>query len=144
MERVDTLKIAERAFAEIAARFPHLHMVKNEGVPVELDITVPIQPGLKHRVSIYLANNDELNFVVCHFWLDWFSCTNPEKVEAYIEAVSGFLSGNYRILEHYRGKKCVRAELQAPSTTGWKTISTSSTIGLTIPWKKTFNEVRNA
>lgn len=144
MERPDTLRIAEQAFEEIAARFPHLHMVRDEEAGVELIITLPVQPGLRQRVSLYLANNDELNMVVDHFWLEWFPCTDPTKVEAYIEAVSGYLSGRYRILEHYRGKKCVKAELQAPSVTGWETISTSSTIRLPIPWKKTFKEVRNA
>jgi len=144
MERPDTLRIAEQAFEEIAARFPHLHMVRDEEAEVELIIRLPVQPGLRQQVSLYLANNDELNMVVDHFWLEWFPCTDPTKVKAYIEAVSGYLSGRYRILEHYRGKKCVKAELQAPSATGWETISTSSTIRLPIPWKKTFKEVRNA
>lgn len=142
MERPDTIKIAEQSFQEIALRFPHLHLVRDEGAPVELMIRLPEQPGLRHKCSLYLANNDELNFVVGHFWLDWFPCTNPAKVEAYIEAVSGYLSGRYRILEHYRGKKCVKAELQAPSAEGWKTICTSTTIWLPIR-KKTFKEVRN-
>jgi len=144
MERPDTLRIAEQAFEEIAARFPHLHTVRDEEAEVELIIRLPVQPGLRQQVSLYLANNDELNMVVDHFWLEWFPCTDPTKVEAYIEAVSGYLSGRYRILEHYRGKKCVKAELQAPSATGWETISTSSTIRIPIPWKKTFKEVRNA
>ena len=143
MERPDNLRIAEQAFAEIAARFPHLHMVRDEEAEVELMIRLPVQPGLRQQVGLYLANNDELNMVVGHFWLEWFPCTNPTKVEAYIEAVSGYLSGRYRILEHYRGKKCVKAELQAPSATGWETISISSSIRLPIPWKKTFKEVRN-
>ena len=144
MERPDTLRIAEQAFEEIAARFPRLHMVRDEEAEVELIIRLPVQPGIRQQVSLYLANNDELNMVVDHFWLEWFPCTDPTKVEAYIEAVSGYLSGRYRILEHYRGKKCVKAELQAPNATGWETISTSSTIRIPIPWKKTFKEVRNA
>src|SRR6266571_9323224 len=144
MERPDILRIAKQAFEEIAARFPHLHTVRDEEAEVELIIRLPVQPGLRQQVSLYLANNDELNMVVDHFWLEWFPCTDPTKVEAYIEAVSGYLSGRYRILEHYRGKKCVKAELQAPSATGWETISTSSTIRIPIPWKKTFKEVRNA
>ena len=144
MKRPDTLRIVQQAFEELAARFPHLHMVREEEAEVELMIRLSVQPGLKQQVSLYLANNDELNMVVDHFWLDWFPCTNPAKVEAYIEAVSGYLSGRYRILEHYRGKKCVKAELQEPSSTGWKTISRSSTTWLPIPWKKTVKEVRNA
>src|SRR5215217_4572338 len=112
MERPDTFRIAEQAFEKIAARFPHLHMVRGEEPEIELLIIFPVQPGLRQEVSLYLANNDELNMVVDHFWLEWFPCTDPRKVEAYIEAVSGYLSGRYRILEHYRGKKCVTTELQ--------------------------------
>jgi hypothetical protein len=143
MEKRDAVRIAEQAFEEIAARFPHLHMVREQEAEVELMIRLPVQPGLRHQVSLYLANNDELNMVMGHFWLELFPCTDPTKVASYIEAVSGYLSGRYRIIEHYRGTKCVKSELQAPNATGWETIARSSTIRLPIPWKKTFKEVRN-
>lgn len=144
MEKADPFSIAEQAFEAIATRFSHLHMVRNEGVPVELSFTLQVQPGLKQEVHLYLANNDELNFVVGDCWFEWFPCTDPAKVEAYLEAVSGYLSGRYRVLEHYRGKKCVKTELQAPCTTDWKTVASSSLIWPPIPWKKTFKELRNA
>ncbi|MCA6590422.1 MAG: hypothetical protein IM522_14535 [Pseudanabaena sp. M109S1SP1A06QC] len=48
------------------------------------------------------------------------------------------------MLEHYRGNRCVKAELQAPAAADWETIGTTSHLSLPIPWGKTFNEVRNA
>ncbi len=44
---MDTLQIARQAVAEIAARFPTLNMVENPQEPVELSITLPIQPALR-------------------------------------------------------------------------------------------------
>jgi hypothetical protein len=141
---MDTLQIARQAVAEIAVRFPTLNMVENPQDPVELSITLPIQPGLKQQVWLCLQNNDELHFSVGHLWLDWFPCTNPDRVRAYIDSVCGYLSGEYRVLEHYRGNRCVKAELQAPAAADWETIGTTSPLSLPIPWGKTFNEVRNA
>jgi hypothetical protein len=141
---MDPLQIAHQAIADIAARFPTLRMVENPEDPVELSITLPIQPGLKQKVWLCLQNIDELHFSVGNFWLEWFPCTNPDRVREYVEAVCGYLSGEYRVLEHYRGKRCVKAELQAPAAADWKTIGTWSRLSLPIPWEKSFNEVRNA
>ncbi len=138
------MQIARRAVAEIAARFPNLSMVENPKDPVELSITLPIQPGLKQKVWLCLQNNDELHFSVGNFWLEWFPCTDPSRVSAYVDAVCGYLSGEYRVLEHYRGKRCVKAELQCPVAASWRTIGTWSRLWLPIPWGKSFNEVRNA
>jgi hypothetical protein len=142
-ESADTVKIAEQAFDEIARRFPHLYMVKDEGIPVAPSITLPVQPGLRQEVRLYLGDNDELNIIVGYFSGEWFPCTDPAKVEAYISAVCGYLSGAYRVLEHYRGKRCVKAELQEPITNGWGTIYTWTEVWPPIPWNKTFKEVRN-
>lgn len=141
---MDTLHIARQAVAEIAARFPTLSMVEHPEDPVELSITLPIQPGLKQKVWLGLQNNDELHFSVGHFGLEWFPCTNPDRVRAYIAAVSGYLSGEYRVLEHYRGNRCVKAELQVPAAADWETIGITSHLSVPIPWGKSFNEVRNA
>jgi hypothetical protein len=140
----DTETIARRAFADIAAQFPQLRMVEDEGVPVEISITLPAQPGLKQKVWLALQNNDELHFSVGNFWLGWFPCTEPKSVKSYIDSVAGFLSGKYRILEHYRGTKCVKAELQKHDAVGWNTIGTWSILWFPLPWKKEFKEVRNA
>jgi len=141
---IDTEAIARSAFAEIAQRFPNLHFAEDEGTPVEVSITAPAQEGLRHKIWLALQNNDELHFSVEHFWLEWFPCTDPQRVKEYISSVVGFLSGDYRIIEHYRGTRCVKAQLQRPTNGGWSTIGTWSRLNLPIPWATTCREVRNA
>jgi hypothetical protein len=118
--------IARQAFADISARFPHLEITENLDHPVEISLTLPQQPGMKHQVWLALQNEDELHFSVGHFWLEWFPCTRPERVEQFVESVCGFLSGQYRVIEHNRGQSCFKAELQKPSSQGWETIGTWS------------------
>jgi len=139
------LKIAEEAFQRISERFPSLVMKRTPSVPVELSVDIPAQPGLKYAVNLNLQNRDELHFSVGNFWLEWFPCTELSKVEAYIDAVSGFLAGRYRVLEYYRGNKCVKAELQAPSPGGgWETKGTSVHLRFPFPLRKQLKELINA
>src|SRR5258708_39119242 len=99
----DTEAIARYVFAEIAKRFPSLQMIENHEDPVEISITMPVQPGLSHNIWLCLQNYDELGFKVGrHFYIEFFPCTKPDRVEKYLDAVTGFLSGKYRILEHHR------------------------------------------
>lgn len=141
---MDTLRIARDAVAEIQSRFPSLRIIEDQGVPVDLSFHMPVQPGLKQRVWLALQNRDELSFGVGAFQLEWFPCTDPEKVKGFIEAVAGYVSGHYRVLEHRLGSKCVKAQLQAPDGTAWKTLGTWSTFGLYLPARKTTSELRNA
>lgn len=139
------LKIAETVFERTRKQLPSLEMKNNLSDPVELSIDIPVQPGLKYAVNLNLQNRDELHFSVEKFWLEWFPCTDHSTVEAYIDAVLGFLSGRYRILEHYRGKKCTKAELQMPLESGdWKTIGTTHHWVLSLSWQRSAKEVRNA
>ena len=58
--------------------------------------------------------------------------------------VAGYISGKYRIYEHYRGKRCVKSELQMPENGTWETIGTgNSSPGFPVPWRKTYNELCN-
>jgi hypothetical protein len=102
-----------------------------EHVDVAMDI--PAQPGLLFRVGLNLQNLDELHLNASALWVEWFPCTKPERVEQYFEAVSGLLSGRFRILEYWRGKRPVKAKLQAPRNGRWKTIARWSVL-LSIPW----------
>jgi hypothetical protein len=140
----ESLQIARGAVAEIAERFPALQMVEDEDAPVEMGVTLPVQPGLRQKVLLCLQNGDSLHFSVGNFRLDWFPCTDPKRVSEYVEAVSGYLAGQHRILEHYRGNRCVKAELQAQESGAWRTIGTWSRLWPPMPWHKTFKEVRNA
>lgn len=141
---MDTLRIAKGAIAEIQRRFPSLRIVEDQGVPVELSFSVPVQAGVKHKVWLGLQSNDELSFGVGSFQVEWFPCTDPARVKEFVEAVAGYLSGNYRILEYRRGAKCVKAQLQAPEGTTWKTLGTWSNLWALIPGRKTTSELRNA
>lgn len=107
---------------------------------VELALDIPAQPGLSFKVHLNLQNLDELHLSASALWVEWFPCTNPKKVQEYFEAVSGLLSGEFRILEHRRGKRAVKAKLQAPRNGGWKTIATWSVL-LSIPWPPKRHEV---
>jgi|SRR4051812_28187714 hypothetical protein len=143
MSAADTEAIARTVFAEIARRFPFLQMVENHEDPVEISIMMPVQPGLSQRVWLCLQNHDELHFSAGHFWYEWFPCTKSDRVEKYLDAVTGFLSGEYRILEHYRRGKCCRAKLQKPEGNGWRTIANWATIWIPLSLVKTVKELRN-
>ena len=110
---------------------------------MDLAMNIPPQPGLLFDVSLNLQNLDELHLTASALWVEWFPCTKPDRVEQYFEAVSGLLSGRFRILEHWRGKRPVKAELQTPIGTAWKTVTGSSDL-LSVPWpRKRFKIVQN-
>jgi hypothetical protein len=142
-ETTDAEAIARGVFAEIAERFPALKLVENANEHVEISITIPVQPGLSCDVGLGLQNQDELHLYIGHLWMEWFPCTNRDRVEEYLDAVTGFLSGRYRVLEHYRRTKCYKAQLQKPENGKWRTIATWTTIWMPCSWKKTFREIRN-
>lgn len=119
-------------------------MVENHDAPVEISITMPVQPGLSHKVWLCLQNHDELGFSVGHFYVEWFPCTNAERVESYLDAVTGFLSGQYRILEYHRGKGCYKTKLQKPDGERWRTIANWATIWIPLSFKKMLKELRNS
>lgn len=143
MKGAAELEIAKAAFAEIGARLPWLSMVPEPDAPIELSISLPFQPGLSQQVWLGFQNNDELHFSVGHFWLEWFPCTNSSKVREYVDAVVGYLSGQYRVIEHYSGRRCVKAELQAPAGTQWQTVGTWSNLWALIPGKRDSRVLRN-
>jgi|SRR5579859_3155344 len=143
MATPDTEAIARSVFTEIGKRFPSLKMVENRDAPIEISITMPVQPGLSFEVWLCLQNHDELGFSVGHFYIEFFPCTKPDRVEKYVDAVSGFISGEYRILEHYRGTKCYRAQLQKLEGAHWRTIANWATIWISPSFKKTLKELRN-
>lgn len=135
--------IPPKAFADIAARFPHLTTREDVTRQGEVNLAFPVQPGLRHEVLLCL-DRDELHSGVENFHLEWFPCNSPAITNAFVDAVVGFISGDYRILEHYRGSKCVKAELQKPLNDSWITIGTSRpTLSLSIPWRTTRKELRN-
>lgn len=135
--------VARRVFGELAARFPSLTMEEQPDDPVEISIVIPEQEGCTYRVWLALQNGDELHLLVENFWLEWFPCTTPRVADDYLDAVTGFLSGQHRIMEYsFRGKTYL-ARLQKPHSEGWKTIGTWRTWGFRVPGRVTTRELRN-
>jgi hypothetical protein len=137
-------EIGLSTFERIRAAFPALVMnLDLHHKHVDLAMEIPAQPRLSFRVRLNLQNLDELHLSASALWVEWFPCTNPKRVDKYFEAVSGLLSGQFRILEHWRGKRAVKAKLQCPRNGGWKTVATWSVL-LSIPWPpKTLKVVQN-
>ena len=139
------LEIALSAFETLRSRFPGLSMNLNLHHPqVDAAMDIPTQPGLSFKVHLDLQNLDELHLSASALWCSWFPCTDPKKVERYIEAVSGLLSGEFRILEHWRGRRWVKVQLQRPDGSDWKTVTGCVNPSVLVPWpRKILNVVRN-
>jgi hypothetical protein len=144
MAKPNTVEIGDQVFAEIGARFPHLTMTRHPEDSCEISIRLAVQPGVKHCIWLALSNVDELHFRVEHFWYEWFPCTDSRKVSSYLDAVCGFLSGCYRVLEYLRNGDCIKAELQAPEGETWRTIAVWSKLRLPSFAQVQSNVVSNA
>jgi hypothetical protein len=142
--RTKQFEIALSTFEKLRAAFPALSMEFDlQPANMDLAVDIPTQAGLSFPVFLNLQNLDELCLETSALGVSWFPCTNPKKVENYFEAVSGLLSGRFRILQHWRGKRVVKAELQRPTNEGWKTVTGCSYL-LSVPWPpKTFKVVQN-
>ena len=141
INREEILKL----FEDIQHAFPQLTMTVDLHHPhVDLNLDILQQEGLRFDMNLNLQG-DELHLTAGHFWLEWFPCDNQEIREDFREAVQGLLSGEYRVLESYRGRRAVKAQLQRPDGQTWKTIGTWTTLSslLPIPWQVTTSELRN-
>jgi hypothetical protein len=144
MSQIDHRQIAIDTFEKIRAAFPYLTMTIDLHHPhVDINVDIKKQTGLDFDVNLNLQNIDELHLSAGSFWVEWFPCDEPQKVEDYLSAVKGLLSGEYRIREHRRGDKVFKAELQRPVNTNWETIATWSRLRWPSFRKKTFNMVQN-
>jgi hypothetical protein len=139
------LVIAEAAFQRIADQFKFIKMERDKSAQVEVRISIPAQPALKHGVVLVLQNRDELHFSAGNFRLEWAPCSDPSIVEAYIQAVTGFMSGRYRILEHYQGDRYKKGELQVLAEgKQWETVGVSRRINLILGGRKQIKEIINS
>ena len=111
---------------------------------VEVAIRIPSQPGLFFNVDLNLQNCDELHLSALSLRAEWLACTNQKTAHRYYEAVVGLLSGEFRILEHWRGRRIVLAQLQRPYQGKWKTIASTSNPTILFPWPpKTLKIIQN-
>lgn len=138
-------EIALSTFEKVRAVFPALSMKLDLNPKnVDLAMDIPAQPGLCFNVHLNLQNQDELHLSASAFWCEWFPCTNPKKVEKYLEAVSGLLSGEFRILEHWRGKRRVKTQLQRQSRGRWENVATWLDVSAVVIWpRKSYRVVQN-
>ena len=142
---MNELEIAKKVFQEIQDEFPGIRMEFDENDKnVDIKVDIPVQKGVSQAIYLNYQSNDELHFLVGNFWCEWFPCTNPDKVIEYKNAVIGYINGQYRILEHYKGKKPFKAELQSPNNGNWSTIATWGTMSWPFYFKKSQVVVQNA
>jgi hypothetical protein len=127
--------IARTVFDEIRESFTDLSTRQSESFEGEPQLEIPEQPGLRFDVTLYLYG-DVLNLCAGQFWREWFPCSNPEVVSRYVEAVLGLLEGRFRIVEHSRNGRVLKAFLQRPSGPRWQNLSRHYH-GLSLPWPKT-------
>jgi hypothetical protein len=120
-------------------------MVVDEADPnVDVSVQIPAQPELGFEVNLNLQNADELHLAAAEmFWCSWFPSSDPAVRERYREAVTGLLSGQHRIVEYWRFGRPVKADLQAPSAQGWRTIARSRRGLFPVSWGAEKRVLRN-
>lgn len=119
--------------------------VRREHPSVHAIADIPAQPGLDFNVSINLQNLDELHLNVGkNFWVEWFPCRKQEVFDDYIEAVTGVISGEYRIVERYLFGKADSAVLERPNGRGgWQRVRASGALGCLIPGPRAQKVLQN-
>jgi hypothetical protein len=137
--------VAVQLFRKLQSRFPNLSMhLDLDPDHVEVSLDIPKQNGLLFDISLNLQNSDELHLNAGALWQEWFPCSDETISQQYFEAITGLLSGSNRILQHCRGRKVVKAELQQPNGSRWETIATWSCLHLPVPFMMKMTELRNA
>ncbi len=134
MDTRDPVRIAANAFNMIKEKHSALAAVDGSDDLVDLSLSIPRQAGLKHGVTLSLQDADELIFSAGNFYCEWFPCSDTRVVDEFISAVSGFLSGTFRIVEHHQWGRFVKAELQRPNGNQWDTIASSRKLYVPFPW----------
>ena len=140
----ENMAMAIELFKRIQDDFPNLTMrLDMKPINVDMGLEIPEQNGLLVPVNLSLQS-DELHMNAGSFCLEWFPCQEEFIQKTFLGAVRGFLSGRFRILEHCRGNRVVKAELQEPKGDGWKTIGTWSTVHMPWPFRRTTRTIQNA
>jgi hypothetical protein len=140
VERFDEL------IARLRTRFPWLHIdVQHHHRFVHAIAEIPAQHGLDLRMSASLQNLDELHLTVGdNFWFEWFPCSDDRVFEEYIDAVTGIISGDYRVVERRMFGKVDSAVLEKPSgRRGWHPVARWSRLSSLIPAPRTATVLQN-
>jgi hypothetical protein len=134
------------AIDRIRRAFPTLRINISGKTPhIEAAAEVPVQPGLKFKISLALAG-DELNlYVGRHFWVEWFPADRQDVSDDYAEAAIGLIAGDCRIVELTRFGRVVGARLERSTPAGkWVRIATWSNLRSLIPGPTTKNVLHNS
>ena len=110
---------AEAMFKAIATR-QGLRLIAVDNPHVELEMQVPGEAEAL-PVTLGLQNGDELNFGVGPFWSSFFPFASVRGV--FEKAAEGRFTGQTRLVEHWRGRRLVRIDMQVRLKDGtWQRI----------------------
>lgn len=139
----DDRQIARELFKRIQSVFSQLQMTLNlDPRSDDVSLDIPLQQGVSLPVKIDLLD-DGLRIFVGQSVLEWCPCGEGFIQEEFLNAACGVLSGRLRVLEHYRGTRAIKAELQEPYDGGWNTVETWATFHWPFPWRITNREIWN-
>lgn len=144
MDSSSTVPIFEDLVSRLQEEFPHLTGTYTDPSPaVDRAYEMRAQDGLIECVHLNLQGEDELHLNISpHFWYEWFPCERAEVLADYFDAVAGFLSGRYRVVDFYRGRGCYKSQLQLVEEGRIKVIANSIHLGAGgWPWTKRRQEV---
>lgn len=134
---------AEETVEELRTRYPNLTIdLETVSSQSDREWTLPVQPGLKHKILLYVSH-DELSFDAGHFHMSYFPCDEEEPRARFLDAVTGFIDGRYRVQEHYRRKACIAADLQELKQGEWRSVAAWSRLHWPFPRKKRYRILRN-
>lgn len=141
---MNNLQIALKSFNKIKNANSGLQMSIGEDTNefIDLEMNIDEQEGLNFPVFLNLQNADELCMIVEPLFGEWFPCSDPVIASKYVESVNGILSGEYRIKVTNRNDRAVKAVLQKPENSSWKTIFTWQTFHLPFG-KRTITYIQN-
>ena len=145
MDREACYQSGLKALKKVQERFPLLTVSLNENDPnVDINMDIPVQPGLDFDINLNLQNTDELHIGIGKLWMCWFPCTETENSNDFFQTITGLIEGRYRILETRKGGKVVKAQLQYPENGEWVSKSSGlATFNLPSFRRKSFNMVQN-
>ncbi|USN99215.1 MAG: hypothetical protein H6810_00615 [Phycisphaeraceae bacterium] len=131
------LTIARTTFEKLQRSHPVLESTIREDPNVDLVMEWPRQPGLAFPILLGFQELDELHLCAADLWCQWFPCTDAKVVEEFVELVNGLIDGRARIVQTLHRGAIIKAELQSPTESGWRTRATWSKVNLTIVPRRT-------
>jgi hypothetical protein len=142
LQKKDIQYVKDNVFSVIKSQNEGIEILEQDE-PTDLSYLMPIQGGLKYEIWLSLQGYELHLSINKNLWCEWYSWDHQDIRESYINAVTGFIKGEYRVIEHYRGNKCVKAALEKPNKDKWEPLASWSVITLPFPWRKTFKIIQN-